>query len=552
LRDFRDARHGIDRDVARLTALFEAVLQTTGIDDIKVPLDCPICETPNALTPQRVAAIRMRLETSAKYRSSLENFQSALRSLKDFAERVNDNANRSRPQCLALNEDERTARGFTRSRMRELLGDDRIELLTAWENEIELYRELVIATGDAANTLTAIVRSSTGNSFDETACTSLEVALAALTTATEQLSSGRQRYMTKQEALRVTIKAEVDKSAETAGWAALIALTEKRSEWLAVLKQERARETVTRRFSQALQDLDRAREALLDEKFAALSDGISEWWALLRPEESYAFSGVQRGASGKRFIDLKARLVSGLGSAQSGVVRDAVAVFSDSELNCLGLAAFLARSCKEQCGFVVLDDPVPASDEEHRSFFVSAALSALMERSYQVILLTYDRKLWEDIQERYRHLDLSPFLLCMDGSTASAVVEPKAGTFDALFAAATPYLGNQNSEIRKLGSGRLRDAAERLCKLLLIEECRRTGDTAASISDYQGKTLGALTLLVLPLLSQNASHPGRLKALANSLNPGSHDDTVPSVSALAVARGDLIEFKKCYVIGGAT
>ena len=52
------------------------------------------------------------------------------------------------------------------------------------------------------------------------------------------------------------------------------------------------------------------------------------------------------------------------------VERDALGVFSDSQLNALSLAAFLARCRLQRTPFVVLDDPLQAGDDEHRPTFI--------------------------------------------------------------------------------------------------------------------------------------------------------------------------------------
>ena len=109
---------------------------------------------------------------------------------------------------------------------------------------------------------------------------------------------------------------------------------------------------------------------MTDEKFGALSQDVRSWWERLRPDEPSFFEAVKRrGAKTRRTIDLKVGL-SARHDRGDPKLRDAIAVFSQSQLHCLGLALFLARTrVGEGTGFVVLDDPVLTSDDDFRPEF---------------------------------------------------------------------------------------------------------------------------------------------------------------------------------------
>src|SRR3546814_10472102 len=111
--------------------------------------------------------------------------------------------------------------------------------------------------------------------------------------------------------------------------------------------------------------MDKGNEAVLEEKFGELSDCVQKWWDLLRPEELSFFSGVRPRPGARRTIDFKAGLSANLDRSEPKL-RDVIAVFSQSQLHCLGLALFLARAVKENSGFVVLDEPILSSDEDYR------------------------------------------------------------------------------------------------------------------------------------------------------------------------------------------
>ncbi len=69
------------------------------------------------------------------------------------------------------------------------------------------------------------------------------------------------------------------------------------------------------------------------------------------------------------------------------------------------------------------------------------------------------------------------------------------------------------------------------------------------MSDYTGRegTLEALEKKVAPLLTNDGSHPGKLTKIRKDLNPGNHDDEVPSMAALRVTHGNLRQLSSDYL-----
>jgi hypothetical protein len=90
-----------------------------------------------------------------------------------------------------------------------------------------------------------------------------------------------------------------------------------------------------------------------------MGEEVGRWWDLLRPDELTVFDSITRKGTGRRYLDVTAALAPQ--AAAAGVVRNALAVFSNSQLNALGLSAFLARCTLLSTPIVLLDDPVPGS-----------------------------------------------------------------------------------------------------------------------------------------------------------------------------------------------
>ena len=93
----------------------------------------------------------------------------------------------------------------------------------------------------------------------------------------------------------------------------------------------------------------------------------------------------------------------------------------------------------------------------------------------------------------------------------------------------------------------LRDAGERFCKEMLVEDRRGNGDMAASHTDYDGKTLEWLCPHVDPLLYHDASHPGKLSAFKDTVNDACHDNAPPGPVAMVQACGEIRFLVKDYL-----
>jgi len=547
LDNFIRIKSDIDRETSRLVRLFEDVLNIPEIADAAVPVDCPVCETPEALTPERIATIRNQLEASTEFRRSKERAKKVLQELADLASRMPNEIQKACPPFLTWSNEERSMHGFNETAINGLLGERSAQVVPPWKQAASSLETLLSNLTRTALKLERLLRKIDLDELATSNVADLRNVLLDLSRYGNGFSDAWSQYGEASGALICAVREEVDRLAGTEGWQDLIDLAEHRQELVHWLAAKAAYEDVLKEVDEAIRQIDDAKGQILDDKFTELSQEILRWWNLLRPHEPTCFDGVQRGGTGRRYLDLKARLEVGGREASGGILRDAVAVFSDSQLNCLGLSAFLARTVREGSEIVVLDDPVPASDEEHRAFFIDRVLNELISASIQIILLTHDERMWRDVQERYKHLELDTFLVNMEDPSAGATIEKRSDTLDALIARASPYIGNPNPEIRKVGAQRLRDAAERFCKLLLVRHRHDRGDSGANVSDYSGKNLGELVPQVEPLLTKDPSHPGKVRVIGQRLNPGAHDDQVPPLGDLRQCLGDLRALRKAYL-----
>jgi hypothetical protein len=307
-----------------------------------------------------------------------------------------------------------------------------------------------------------------------------------------------------------------------------------------------ARQAIHSTFTQALNQIDKGKEKVLNDKFLDLSDSVQTWWELLRPDEPTFFSGIKPRPGARRTIDFKAGL-SPHTDRSAPKIRDVIAVFSQSQLHCLGLALFIARSIHEGAGFLVLDDPILSSDEDYRAHFNTSVIEGLIDANVQVVVLTQDQKTWKDLGHRYLHKKIKMFQLIWENPRDGTIVRDTGDDLSAKLIKIEILSRSEHPELRKQAGEDLRDAGERFCKEMRVRDRWQKGDRQAAISDYDGQNLGALSPKVETLLTKDPSHPGKLRAFADAVNPANHDDGIPPRSAIRVALGDLRAFVKDYL-----
>jgi len=339
----------------------------------------------------------------------------------------------------------------------------------------------------------------------------------------------------------------VARKTNTEGWRTLLALSAEPDSLVEAIREDVAVKATRSDLDAALRQIDDAIAEVLDTKYDQLGEDVSTWWKLMRPDTTTRFSGLQRAGTGRRYLDIKAGLFEADARPDPTAIRDAVAVFSDSQLNCLGLAAFLARAVRQKCGFIVLDDPFPGSDADHRTMFLDQVLPELAARGIQVILLTYDDHAVRDAQAMYADTGIDCFEIGLADPVAGAMVTRTTDDLDVLLAKANGLLATSASsaEARKLAAKHLRAATERFCKLMVIK-ARAAQGTVTTVSELN-LTLGALIPMVEPLLTQNAGDPGKLRVIPGRINPGNHDDAVPEQADLKQTYGNLKDFRKRYL-----
>ncbi len=536
LTDYTTALAAADREAAALAPVFAAVLAVPALTRDDEPVDCPVCATPGALTPGRVVALRDELRRGAAVQTTANTAAASLRAGVEAA-------GRARGQLAAVV----PAAGSWTSEQVRLARQQMVDL--------GLDAGLLVAAGAAAGRVRVAAAT-----VDE-AIQALEAALRAdleqvqrcgdvddrnrgltgwaLAEALVGLREARHDSDAAAAALHEAVEPVVSTRTAKAGLAELIEATRHADGLATELRRAAARQQADTRLAAAEKALEAAAATVLDSRFEQMSDSITRWWLTIRPEELVAFAGVQRRARGATFVNLMASLRTD--PTAPAVERHALGIFSDSQLNALGLSTFLARTELLRTPLVVLDDPIPGSDGDHRFTFAENTVQGLLQCGTQVILTTYDDKLAKLAAGQQSDSNVRTYELTLSDYAAGTEPTLTSDVFDELMLEAEGYVNSPTPQGRRMASTTYRVAAERLAKqIIATARTAEPGGIPTSVRDVEkeAKVLGKLVPLVRGVAIDSAEK-GRWTNFASVLNAGSHDDDLPSNADLRQIRGNL-------------
>jgi hypothetical protein len=541
LRTYNGAAAAADAETQRLRTLFEDVLALPAVAEVgDDAVDCPVCETPAALTPARVAALRERVASESGLAASRDQAERELSMLGSDLAVLRAGVERSVP--LAARLDGEAVRGHA-GLVQQLLGDvpghdDTVGEMEPLKDTAETAMKAIATTEAQLGIARQSLMSTQPVDID-----GLAASVAALAGPITQLVQARLSYSEKSGNFLEAIRVEVDRRRGTARWLRLAKLASHAADLHEALLTERAYARVHREAESAVKAIEKAKVAVFDDRFNKMSGEIGSWWNLLRPDEPARFASVRRRGTGKRFVSFKAHLYGADGTP--AIERDALGVFSDSQLNALSLAAFLARCRLQRTSFVVLDDPLQAGDDEHRPTFVDYVISRLLDDGVQVIVLTHDDRTIKQLHHLYERLPAIGYALSLDKPSDGTTATRTSNTAETLLQRAKIYIDSPDSQLRRSGANKLREAAERIAKEIIVNGRNDAGD-ACSITDYDGVTLGPLIRKVTPYMTK-PDEPGQWQVIGDRLNPGNHDDTPPAKNELKGVFTYLSNFVKHYL-----
>ncbi|GAT06497.1 RecF/RecN/SMC N-terminal domain-containing protein [Mycobacteroides abscessus subsp. massiliense] len=541
LEPYATALAEFDQHTARLTPVLDALLGIEEYAQLDHAATCPVCGTDDALTPDRIDVLRDHLRRTRSLGDVAKTAAEALATKRHELDQFSAAAAAATPAVATWTDEQLAAAADA---LRSLRVD--VALLTATR---AAAAPVATAAADLAVAVAAARRAVEETSDAVGSRQPLPEGLAGrylgIDSAARRLREACADYSTPAAVLRSAVEDAARERITISGLTELADLVAVRTELITDVVTEAIRQRTIRRLTAADKALRDGAGAVLDGRFAQMSDTITKWWSTIRPEELVGFGGIKRRAAGALFVNLIADLR--VDATSTPVEREALGVYSDSQLNALGLSIFLARTELLGAPIVVLDDPIPGSDAGHRLTFVQYTLGALLAAGTQVILTTFDSKLAEWSYTNHGGADFLAYKLDLIDIRAGTEPTQTTDTFGQLMLEAEESLHAPTAKGRRSACNTMRSAAERLAKQIIATGMTDAG-TPTTITDVEAKAtqLGDLLTLLYPFVVEGNSEKGQWKTLPKVLNPGSHDDDVPSTTELKVVFGNLRHINKTH------
>ncbi|ORV92741.1 AAA family ATPase [Mycolicibacterium iranicum] len=541
LEPYATALAEFDQHTARLTPVLDALLGIEEYAHLDHPAACPVCGTDDALTSDRIDVLRDHLRRTRSLGDVAKDASEVLTTKRHELDQFAAAATAATPAVATWTDEQLVAAADA---LRSLRVD--VALLTATKAAADVVATAAhdLATAVAAARL-AVEETSDAVGTRQPLPEGIATRYLGIDGAIRRLSEASADYSTPAAVLRTAVEDAARERITISGLTELADLVAVRTELIADVVTEAIRQRTIRRLTAAEKALRDGAGAVLDDRFAQMSDTITKWWSTIRPEELVGFGGIKRRAAGTLFVNLIADLR--VDATSTPVEREALGVYSDSQLNALGLSIFLARTELLGAPIVVLDDPIPGSDAGHRLTFVQYTLGALLTGGTQVILTTFDSKLAEWSYTNHGGTDFLAYKLDLIDIRAGTEPTQTTDTFGQLMLEAEESLHAPTAKGRRSACNTMRSAAERLAKQIIATGTTDAG-TPTTITDVEAKAtqLGDLLTLLYPFVVEGNSEKGQWKTLPKVLNPGSHDDDVPSTTELKVIFGNLRHINKAH------
>lgn len=536
----------VAQSTAAMLPVLEAAMNVRAIQQIEDghPVDCPLCLAPATLDHARVEQIRSQLAEQHGLTTEARRLQKLIQSVRDRAEALARGARAAVPTAAGWSPELRKQRAAASA---ALTNDesafapvlDHIDFLADAGVRAEAAVATLLPTLDVLE-----ARAREVHAIEAEAISAAGAALAEALEAVVRVATTHAAATATTTTFVAAVRPLLEAATATEGWAAISYLAARPDVVQEALAAESRRVGATRKLRKAIGQIEAAMQAVLDQRLLGMDRQIRRWWDLLRPSELTTFDAITRRGTGQRFLDVKASLATSVPS--TGVVRNALAVLSTSQLNALGLSAFLARCQALQSPLVVLDDPIPGSDREHRSTFANGVVGALLDDGHRVLVCTHDPELARALHVWHQHRGVGQYQAVLVDPITGTRLEVTGDDFENLMLEAQNQMHSPIRANRRAAGNSLRIATERLAKHVAVAGRRRSGEAGATLEDYDGKNLRHLG----PLAQRYAvrdNEPGEWGMLARVLNDADHDAEPPHPPELKQCHSSLRQIKKQHI-----
>ncbi len=341
----------------------------------------------------------------------------------------------------------------------------------------------------------------------------------------------------------IDVMASEDKQYSTRGlW---LKIAENSEVLLSDLQWEIAKKKAQEELSGIRDTLISARQQYLEARRIDFSNGISEVWSKLRADQYSAFNKLfipePRGKGFPVKIEVKAVLDNNTETYEV----DALSVFSESQINAVGIAAFVTRSKLMGHSCLVFDDPVQSMDEDHFKTFANALLKHLCDDGFQIIVLTHSDTFARDIS--YAHSDRLDYVTMKISHSKRTGCRVDEGNrrVDERLNQALKYAEDGNLQQAWIS---VRFAIERLYTIVKIKHGPSDFKPASWVNHTaEGMWKEGVDVIVTKLAPESVS---RLREILDMTASGAHDKAPLGLTDLTNAVNDIKPLLNKLRVGG--
>ena len=371
------------------------MIQAGLIDQEQAVQICPLCahESPTTLTQQRLIAIggwKPLVEAEKRARSK---FASEIKDMKRDLQALIQEASDTLPDLPNLDQ-------YLKELSNELLdaASTLVNVRSRIETEVRQHLEkaqLLVKTEMAhIDTLTEV-------KIYTSEC-------KACIDNLKGLPEHAEKYRQVQRSLETIIGQAASSDEEYRKRQSWLSCAKSQADVLNDFKWERAKSAAQKDLGDIRKELMKFRGEYLESRRASFSQGMQDVLSSLREDNYSAFSNLHvPEPKGKGFpivLEVKATLNDGVKTREI----DALKVFSESQVNALGVAAFVTRSRLLGHDLLIFDDPVQSMDEDHFKTFARDVLPPILDEGRQVIIFTHNETFARDVS--YWHHERSDYV----------------------------------------------------------------------------------------------------------------------------------------------
>jgi energy-coupling factor transporter ATP-binding protein EcfA2 len=146
------------------------------------------------------------------------------------------------------------------------------------------------------------------------------------------------------------------------------------------------------------------RQKIFESKETVLNAGIKSTWAIFRRDDHAPtiYDCIKLPLPSGKGLKPKIEVRAKIRDRENDKIMPALSVFTESQINLLGMAAFLTKCNIEQQAIYVMDDPLQSMDDNHLEIFAEVFMKDILDGDKQLILPTHSQAVSDKIKLKYQ------------------------------------------------------------------------------------------------------------------------------------------------------